>query len=131
MACFVAPMAEAIATTVATAVINKKAKKAQANGDLHYAEKAHKTVENVKILNRMLWGGVGLLAFEHVWHGEISPVFPFLTAATEGTEALAEVGFEIATTGVAMAVLVTAVWGVIMLVKRFKSKKVATATNEA
>jgi len=32
-------------------------------------------------LTNMLWGGSLLLAFEHVWHGEETPWFPFLTAA--------------------------------------------------
>ena len=27
----------------------------------------------LKWLNTMLWGGAALLAFEHVWHGEVVP----------------------------------------------------------
>ena len=48
------------------------------------------------------------MAFEHIWHGEITPSFPFLTAVSNGEtgEMLAEMG----TAGVAMAVLVTGVW---------------------
>ena len=44
-------------------------------------------------LNKLLWGGSALLAFEHVWHGEIIPTFPFLTAVQTGetTEMLAEI----------------------------------------
>ena len=57
----------------------------------------------------MLWGGSALLAFEHIWHGEVTPWFPFLTAAGNPEDAMAML-HEMATTGVAMAVLVTAVW---------------------
>ena len=35
----------------------------------------------LKWLKNMLWGGAALLAYEHVWHGEVVPWFPFLTAA--------------------------------------------------
>ena len=56
----------------------------------------------------MLWGGSALLAFEHVWHGEVVPFFPFLTAVKTGetAEMLAEIG----STGVLMSAIVTAVW---------------------
>lgn len=130
MSCFVVPMAEAIATTVVTAVLERKAKKAIANGDVEFANKQLNTAKKVKVLNRMLWGGVGMLAFEHVWHGEISPAFPFLTAATQGAGALAQVGLEMATVGVGMAALVTLVWGGIMLVSRIKNRKALKSQTE-
>ena len=57
----------------------------------------------------MLWGGSGLLAFEHLWHGEIVPFFPFLTNAADPADR-AEMLNEMGTSGVAMAVLVTLVW---------------------
>ncbi len=57
----------------------------------------------------MLWGGSALLAFEHIWHGEVTPWFPFLTAASNPADAM-EMLFEMSTSGVAMAALVTAVW---------------------
>ena len=63
----------------------------------------------LKWLNTMLWGGSALLAFEHVWHGEVVPFFPFLTAAANPADA-AEMLHEMGTTGVLMAVLVTAIW---------------------
>ena len=63
----------------------------------------------------MLWGGSALLAFEHVWHGEVTPWFPFLTnAATPASTA--EMLREMATSGVGMALLVTAVWAGIVAV---------------
>lgn len=71
----------------------------------------------------MLWGGSGLLAFEHIWHGEVSPAFPFLTAVSEGqtSEMLSEMG----TAGVAMSVMVTAVWGVMVYVTSRRENRAA------
>lgn len=66
-------------------------------------------------LNNMLWGGSALLAFEHVWHGEITPWFPFLTNAANPADAAAMLR-ELATSGVGMALLVTAVWAVMVAV---------------
>ena len=66
-------------------------------------------------LNNMLWGGSALLAFEHVWHGEVTPWFPFLTAASNPADT-AEMLHEMATVGVTMAILITIVWGVICFV---------------
>ena len=57
----------------------------------------------------MLWGGVILLAFEHLWHGEVVPFFPFLTAMSDAAST-AEMLREMATVGVAMGVLITLVW---------------------
>ncbi|MBR2675055.1 MAG: hypothetical protein IKE52_06375 [Mogibacterium sp.] len=60
-------------------------------------------------LTWMLWGGSILLAYEHIWHGEIVPWFPFLTAMSSSADA-AEMFHEMATVGVTMAVIITAVW---------------------
>ena len=63
----------------------------------------------LKWLGRMLWGGVILLAFEHLWHGEIVPYPPFLTAMSDPADT-AEMLHEMATVGVCMALLITVVW---------------------
>ncbi len=97
MACFVVPTAEAIVTTVAKKKIDK-------NG-----ETKNPFLKKMNWLNNMLWGGNALLAFEHVWHGEVTPWFPFLTNAANPADAAAMLR-EMATSGVAMAALVTAVW---------------------
>ena len=68
----------------------------------------------LKWLKNMLWGGAALLAYEHVWHGEVVPWFPFLTAAANPEDA-AVMLHEMATVGVTMALLVTAAWGCIAL----------------
>jgi len=49
------------------------------------------------------------LAFEHIWHGEVVPWFPFLTAMSDPAD-MAEMLHEMSTVGVTMAVLITLVW---------------------
>ena len=74
----------------------------------------------------MLWGGSALLAFEHVWHGEVVPWFPFLTAASNPEDA-AEMLHEMGTVGVTMAVLVTLVWLGMVVASRHIEKKAQDA----
>lgn len=127
MACFLVPTAEAIVTTAVQKVIKKKEQKSGVNNaDVHSEVKipfSHK----LKWLNNMLWGGSALLAFEHLWHGEIIPYFPFLTAAANPADA-AEMLREMATTGVAMAALVTVVWAGMVVVSNAILKKPAKQT---
>ena len=66
-------------------------------------------------LCRLLWGGSVLLAFEHLWHGELIPWFPFLTAARDPADT-AEMLREMGTVGVGMAALITAVWAGMVVV---------------
>ncbi len=115
MACFLVPAAEAVVTTVATKLIKSKEKSKKKHQD--------NIPFSVKLgwLNKMLWGGSALLAFEHVWNGELVPVFPFLTAIENGetAEMLAEMG----TNGVLMAALITAVWAGMVLVSNALSHR--------
>ena len=108
MACFLVPTAEAVITTIAAKAVKHHEAENSENSEINFSEK-------LGWLNKMLWGGSALLALEHVWHGEITPWFPFLTAANsaEGTMAMLH---EMSTSGVAMAVLVTAVWAVMAAV---------------
>ncbi len=107
MACFLVPTTEAIVTTVAEKIIKKRENEEAAKGTENEVPKVHLS-EKLGWLNKMLWGGSVLLAFEHIWHGEVIPTFPFLTAVQNGETAdmLAEMG----TAGVGMAVLVTLIW---------------------
>jgi hypothetical protein len=124
MACFLVPTAEAIVTTIATKVVESKEKKAagDASALAELSEKKNNFSRKMKWLNGMLWGGSALLAFEHLWHGEITPFFPFLTAAADPADA-AEMLHEMATSGVGMAVLVTTVWVVMVLVSAAIEKR--------
>lgn len=115
MACFLVPAAEAVITTVASKVMQSKESSPQTvhiSLDDSTLTEAVKTPfsQKLKWLNNLLWGGSALLAFEHIWHGEVVPWFPFLSAASNPADT-AEMLHEISTTGVTMAVLVTAVWG--------------------
>ena len=123
MACFLVPTTEAVVTTVANKIIKNKEKKSdKTNSKNPFAEKLGQ-------LNGMLWGGSGLLAFEHLWHGEIAPFFPFLTAASDPSDR-AEMLFEMATSGSAMAATVTAVWAASVMItsKVFTAKKAGAQT---
>jgi len=78
----------------------------------------------------MLWGGTALLALEHVWHGEVVPWPPFLTAM-ENPADIGPMLHEIATVGVAMAITVTAVWGIMVLVAELKAKPAMPKVKES
>ena len=117
MACFLVPTTEAIITTVIKKVGDK-------NGS------DNMFIKKMGWLNNMLWGGSALLAFEHVWHGEVTPWFPFLTAAADPADA-AEMIHEMSTSGVAMAILVTLAWVVMVLVSNAIAKKKAPAAAKA
>ncbi|MEM3402875.1 MAG: hypothetical protein QW179_00055 [Candidatus Hadarchaeales archaeon] len=56
-------------------------------------------------LNALLWGGVVMLAVEHIAHGEVVPYPPFLTAG------LSEVLPEMLGIGVPMTISIVALWG--------------------
>ena len=122
MACFLVPVAEVIITSVAAKAAEKKEKKLAAEGKLSLNENKIPWSRKLKWLNSLLLGGAFLLAFEHVWHGEVVPWFPFLTAAANSEDA-AEMLHEMATVGVTMAVLVTAVWLGILGVVRLMEKR--------
>ena len=118
MACFIVPATEAVATTIVTKVMEKREKKQLESLNLseeekkkYMLQKSHTTLHKMKWLNSMLWGGSALLAFEHVWHGEVVPFFPFLTAASNPQDAMPML-HEMGTVGVTMAIVVTVVWGI-------------------
>lgn len=112
MACFLVPAAEAVVTTLAAKLLKsrEKARNVEIRLPDGSVEMATRIPFSTKLgwLNKLLWGGSALLAFEHVWHGEVVPFFPFLTAVRDGetSEMLAEMG----SAGVMMAALVTVVW---------------------
>lgn len=114
MACFIVPVAEAVVTTVAKKVIKSKEKEPETvevnfeGTDFEMAEKIPFS-RKLNWLSNLLWGGSALLAFEHVWHGEVVPWFPFLTSAANPTDASVML-HEMSTVGVTMAVLVTVAW---------------------
>lgn len=117
MACFLVGAAEAAVVTVAAHALElherKQSGKPQLEGVDHAAEERLPWSRKLKWLSSLLWGGAFLLCFEHLWHGEVVPWFPFLTAA-ENPADFAEMLHEMATVGVTMAVIVTVVWAVMV-----------------
>jgi len=97
MACFIVPMGAAIVTTA----VSKK-----------IPEECH-----VNWLNSMLWGGVAMLAVEHVSHGEVVPYPPFLTAG------LSEVFPEMMRVGAPMTLAIFLVWMIMIAVVAMRGKK--------
>jgi hypothetical protein len=127
MACFLVPTAEAIVTTVAANILQRKQKEKEVSAVLNetsvFEQKGKLPFfRKLRWLSNLLWGGSALLAFEHVWHGEVTPWFPFLTAASNPGDA-AEMLYEMSTIGVTMAVLVTAIWGGMLAVSRIVEKR--------
>ena len=137
MACFLVPTAEAIVTTV----ITKAAKDEKDYTDVSVETGAEAPAKPVKMsfvrklrwLSNMLWGGAVLLCFEHLWHGEVVPFPPFLTAASDPADT-AVMLHEMSTVGVCMAALITAVWvGMVIVSSVIESraeKEVSAASQE-
>ena len=129
MGCFLVPVTEAVVTTVEARVIKSKETKETVN--ISSTDGSIEEVTKIKFstklgwLNKLLWGGSALLAFEHIWHGEVVPFFPFLTAVENGETAgmLAEMG----SAGVMMSVLVTAVWAGMLAVSAVMEKRALRA----
>lgn len=120
MACFTVSAVEAIVVKVIEKNVAKKEDASKTTAAIPMSKK-------LSWLSGMLFGGSALLAFEHVWHGEITPWFPFLTAMSNA-EDMAEMFKEIATVGVCMAVLITVVWlGVCIIADKLAASAVRTA----
>ena len=128
MACFIVPAAEAIITSIASKAIKSKEVKAETvtaacDDGIEVSVKIPFS-RKLRWLSNLLWGGSVLLAFEHVWHGEVEPFFPFLTSAASAQGAVSMLR-EMATVGVTMAVLVTALWCVMLAVSAAIERKAA------
>ena len=113
MACFLVSTAEAIAVKA----VEKRVESAEQNENRTEETAVKKIPFSRKLhwLFNLLLGGSVLLAFEHIWHGEVVPWFPFLTAMSNVADR-AEMFREMATVGVGMAVLVTVTWGIMCVV---------------
>ena len=107
MACFLVPMALAIVTTA-------------------LQKAAGKLAEKIKLwfLNAMLWGGVILLALEHVWHGEVVPWPPFLTAMANPAD-IPVMLHEMATIGTTMSAVSVATWACFLAVSQAMPRIIA------
>ena len=119
MACFLVSAAEAIVVTVAAQVVKKNERKAESvklekNAEIETRqEKKLSWSKKLMILASLLWGGAFLLCYEHIWHGEVVPWFPFLTAMNDPGDT-AEMLSEMGSIGVTMAIIVTVTWAIMM-----------------
>lgn len=104
MVCFLVPMALAIITSTIQKVARGLAEKIK-----------------IWVLNTLLWGGVILLTLEHVWHGEVVPWPPFLTAMANPAD-IPLMLYEMATVGTMMAAVSVAAWGMILTVNYLMPK---------
>ncbi|MDY0282047.1 MAG: hypothetical protein RBR35_15960 [Salinivirgaceae bacterium] len=128
MGCFIVPAAEAVITSVIAKAVKSKEKEETvkvsfADGTIGDATKI-KFSTKLGWLNKLLWGGSALLAFEHLWHGEVVPFFPFLTAVQNGE--IPEMLAEMSSAGVMMAAVVTAVWVGMLIVSSIIEKRALT-----
>ena len=136
MACFLVSAAEAAIVTVATQIViaheNKLLPQFKRETETASAHKTEKIPFSRKLrwLSNLLWGGSALLAFEHVWHGEVTPWFPFLTAANNPADT-AEMLHEMSTVGVTMAILITLVWvGMLFASSAIENRTEKTVTEK-
>jgi hypothetical protein len=95
MACFLAPMATGIVTTV----FRKKIPAALKIG----------------WLNIMLWGGVAMLAIEHIAQGEVVLYPPFLTAMQNPAD-IPVMLQELATVGGTMTIAIVLIWIILIAI---------------
>ena len=109
MACFTVPLVESVVVTAVEKAEEKRESNTAEQGKISTGKAMIPLSRKFKWLNGMLLGGSALLAFEHVWHGEVTPWFPFLTAMSDKADAM-EMLHEISTVGVSMAALVTVAW---------------------
>ena len=121
MACFLVSAAEAIAVTVAAKIVKNREMSAES---LKLQKKAAAATRQEKklpwsrklmILARLLWGGAFLLCYEHIWHGEIVPWFPFLTAMSDPADTSAMLT-EMAEIGIPMLLALVAGWAVMVFI---------------
>ena len=108
MACFIAPMSLAIVTTI----FRKK------------------IPENLKIgwLNVMIWGGVIMLAVEHIAHGEVVLFPPFLTAMQTPSETPVMLQ-EMATVGGTMTIAIVCIWLAMVFISQKINVKMKKTTK--
>ena len=83
MTCFLVSAAEAAVVTAVAKAEEKKDVQSAGSGRETEGSVSIPLSRKLKWLTYMLWGGVAMLALEHLWHGEIVPWFPFLTAVSD------------------------------------------------
>jgi hypothetical protein len=127
MACFIVSAAEAVVVKAVEKAEEKKEAKREEAGEV--STRRIPLSRKLSWLSYMLLGGSFLLMFEHIWHGEIVPWFPFLTAMSDHADMM-EMFHEMATVGVCMALLITFVWaGVCIVAEKIARREDSVATE--
>lgn len=130
MACFTVTAAAAISVGVARHIVKHHEKKADPTRVDPIKLDDWSTSKKLGILELALFGGSFILAGEHLIHGEVSFKFPWLTAVSEGPEAVKEMLTEMGTVGVVMLLTIVGAWAVGLLIRRFVLKRKAKLVRE-
>lgn len=126
MACFTVTAAAAIGVGVARHIVKHHEKKADPTRVDPIKLDDWSTSKKLGILELALFGGSFILAGEHLIHGEVSFKFPWLTAVSEGPEAVKEMLTEMGTVGVAMLLSIIGAWAVGLVIRHFILKRRAS-----
>jgi hypothetical protein len=97
---------------------------------LSVIKKLWKNADKIKLglLVKMLLAGSLILAIEHVWHGEIVPYPPFLTAMQNSSDIPVLIN-EMTVIGGSMTIVVTATWSVVVAFAKRVEVKVRPPTR--
>ena len=126
MACFTVTAAAAIGVGVARHIVKHHEKKADPTRVDPIKLDDWSTSKKLGILELALFGGSFILAGEHLIHGEVSFKFPWLTAVSEGPEAVKEMLTEMGTVGVAMLLSIVGAWAIGLVIRHFILKRRAS-----
>ena len=130
MACFTVTTVAAIGVGVARHIVRHNEKKKDPTKVDPIKLDTLPVSKKLGILELALWGGSFILAGEHLIHGEVSFKFPWLTAVSEGPEAVKEMLTEMGTAGVGMLLIIVAGWAIGLLVRKLLLKRKAKLVKE-
>ena len=129
MACFLVPAGEALVVKAVEKVTEKKAAVRESNAEAQAQAVKIPFSRKLHWLCNLLLVGTVLSLIEHIYHGEVVPYYPFLTAMASAAER-SQMLYEMATEGVAMALGMTAVWAVACFVVEALARRKARKTTE-
>ena len=134
MACFLVSATVGVGTAVARHIVKHHENELELEGKTQLPEKFGSDVkwsQKLAYLELTLFSGSFVLAIEHILHGEIVPLPPFLTAANNPADT-AEMLTEMGTVGVAMLAILLVAWGAgVAIVDYIKVKKRKEGLKEA
>lgn len=120
MACFIAPLIQAVATTAV-----RKSSQSSAQG-----AESRPLLRHLPTLEKMLWGGTVMLVVDHVLNGELTWRFPFFSALASEGGGWVTMLREILQVGVPMCVVLTLVWAGYILLKEGGIRKESSTSSK-